>query len=101
MKITVQYFDGCPHWQLADARLRKVLGDISRDDVSVDYQLIDSPDTAVRVGFRGSPSILVDGIDPFATGAEPIGMSCRVFRTEAGFQGAPSEAQLREVLRTG
>jgi hypothetical protein len=53
---------------------------------------------AERVGFRGSPTILIDGRDPFATGAEPIGMSCRVFRTEDGAQGAPTEAQLREVL---
>jgi len=53
---------------------------------------------AERIGFRGSPTILVDGRDPFATGIEPIGMSCRVFRTEQGAQGAPTEAQLRKVL---
>jgi hypothetical protein len=98
MKITLQYFDGCPHWKLADRRLAGVLRDLHRDDVGLEYQLIESPEMAERIGFRGSPTILIDGRDPFATGAEPIGMSCRVFRTEHGPQGAPTEVQLRAVL---
>ncbi len=94
MKVTLQYFDGCPHWKLANRRLAKVLEDLDRREIALEYQLIDSPE----IGFRGSPTILVDGRDPFATGIEPIGMSCRVFRTEQGAQGAPTEAQLRKVL---
>lgn len=98
VKITVQYFDGCPHWKLADERIRTVLRDLSRADVKLDYQLIDSPEEAERVGFRGSPTILIDGRDPLATGKEPVGLTCRVYRTEEGIQGAPTEAQLRTLL---
>jgi hypothetical protein len=98
MRITIQYFDGCPHWRLADERVRKVLRDVGAGDVALDYELIDSPETAERVGFHGSPTILVDGRDPFATGSEPVGMSCRVFSTEDGPQGAPTEAQLERLL---
>lgn len=97
MEITIQYFDGCPHWRMADQRLRKVLAELSADS-TVTYELIDSPETAEQLGFRGSPTILVDGRDPFATGDEPIGLSCRVFRTDEGPQGAPTEAQLRKEL---
>ncbi len=98
MKITIQYFDGCPHWQLADERVQRVLHSLSRDDVELDYQLINSPEAAQRAGFRGSPTILVDGRDPFPTGSEPIGLTCRVYQTEVGSQGAPTEAQLRRVF---
>ena len=98
MKITIQYFDGCPHWKLADERVRHVLRDFSGDDATVEYQFIDSPETADQVGFHGSPTILIDGRDPFITGIEQVGMSCRVFRTEDGIQGAPTEAGLRKVL---
>jgi hypothetical protein len=98
MKVTIQYFDGCPHWQLADERVRNVLEAMSTDDVSLEYQLIDSPAMADRVGFLGSPTILIDGRDPFATGAEHVGMSCRVYRTEEGVQGAPTEVQLRTLI---
>ena len=98
MKITIQYFDGCPHWKLADERVRHVLRDFSSDDVTLEYQLIDSPETADQLGFHGSPTILIDGMDPFITGLEQVGMSCRVFRTEDGIQGAPTEAELHKVF---
>lgn len=98
MQVTIQYFEGCPHWKLAQERVRKVLRDLSIGDVTLEHQLIDSPGTAERIAFRGSPTILIDGRDPFATGAGPVGLTCRVFRTEDGPQGAPTEAQLRGLL---
>src|SRR5690348_2719987 len=98
MRITIQYFDGCPHWKLADERVRIVLGGLNRSDVELDYQLIDSAATAERVGFHGSPTILIDGHDPFFTGAEPVGMSCRVYRTDHGPQGSPTVADLERLL---
>lgn len=98
MKITLQYFDGCPNWKAADARLRNVLRAEARTDVAIEYELIDSPEMAERVRFHGSPTFLVDGRDPLATGDEPIGMMCRVYRTEAGYRGSPSDAQLRSLL---
>jgi len=98
MKVTIQYFDGCPHWKLADERVRRVLEGVSTGEVTLEYELIDSPESAQRVGFHGSPTILVDGRDPFVTGVEQVGMSCRVFRTEDGIQGAPTEAELRKLL---
>ncbi|TMC39213.1 MAG: thioredoxin family protein [Chloroflexi bacterium] len=98
MKITIQYFEGCASWKIADARVRNVLRDLSRPDVDVEYQLIGSPDDAERVGFHGSPTILVDGRDLFANGTEPVGFTCRVYTTDEGRQGAPAESQLRDLL---
>jgi hypothetical protein len=98
LKVTIQYFDGCPHWRVADARLQRALRDLSRSDVIVEYELIESPEHAARVGFRGSPTILVGGRDPFATAAEQVGMMCRVYGTDEGRQGAPTESQLRRVF---
>lgn len=98
MRVTIQYVKGCPHWRLADQRVREVIRELGGADATVEHQLIESPETAERLGFHGSPTILVDGRDPFATGGEPVGMSCRVFQTEEGVQGSPTEAQLRRVL---
>ena len=98
MKVAIQYFDGCPHWETVDARIREILRSIPGNHVELEYQFIDSPETAERVGFHGSPTILVDGRDPFATGDEPIGMTCRVYRTEEGARGMPTEAQLRRLF---
>ena len=98
MKITIQYFDGCPHWKLADERVRRVVRDLSRSDAKLEYQLIDTPQAAEQARFRGSPTILIDGDDPFATEGQPFGLSCRVYVTEDGAQGAPTEAQLENLL---
>jgi hypothetical protein len=50
------------------------------------------------VGFHGSPSILVDGIDVFAGPDAGVGLSCRVYRTPDGPAGAPTIEQLRAAL---
>jgi len=98
MNITIQYFDGCPHWKLADQRVQAVVRRLDRSDVRLDHQLIDSPEAAERERFRGSPTILIDGRDPFASKDQLFGLSCRVYETEDGPQGAPTEAQLQRLL---
>ncbi len=96
--LTLQYFDGCPNWQLARDRLREALRSTSGDDGAVTYEKIETPEQAEQRRFRGSPTILVDGRDPFADEEAPVGLSCRLFQTEAGVEGAPSVAQLANVL---
>ncbi len=54
---------------------------------------------AARLRFRGSPTVLVNGGDPFAQESDPVGLSCRVFRTPDGLRGAPTVDQLVSVLR--
>jgi hypothetical protein len=53
---------------------------------------------AERVGFHGSPSILVNGVDAFADGDAGIGLACRVYATPDGPAGAPTLEQLRAVI---
>lgn len=101
MNITIQYFDGCPHWKLADQRVNTVLRRLDRRDVKVAHQLINSPEAAERARFRGSPTVLIDGRDPFASQDQAFGLSCRVYETEDGPQGAPTEAQLQRLLERG
>ncbi|MFU8840107.1 MAG: thioredoxin family protein [Nitriliruptoraceae bacterium] len=96
--VTLQYFDGCPNWQLADQRLTALQAEL---DLTIAYHRVETPEEAERVGFRGSPSLLIDGTDPFATDADPAGLACRVYDTPDGPQGAPTTDQLRRVLRGG
>lgn len=99
MVITSRYFDGCPNWQLAEARLRSALQRVGRDGFRIERERVDTPEDAKQVGFfRGSPTVLIDGEDPFADPASPTGLSCRRYQTEAGPDGAPSVAQLEAVL---
>ena len=69
-----------------------------RDDVRVEHRLVSTPEQAEAAGFRGSPTVLVNGRDPFADPDAPAGLSCRVYPTEAGLAGAPTVEQLLEAL---
>jgi hypothetical protein len=96
MEITLQYFNGCPNWEVLDRRLAEMLD--GRSDVRVRRQLVETTEDAVRLGFHGSPTVLVDGVDPFAEEGAPVGLACRVFRTPVGLAGSPTVEQLREVI---
>jgi len=94
--VTLLYFEGCPNWQEANRHLQTVAA--ARPDVVVTRRLVDTPEEVERTGFRGSPSILVDGTDLFADPDAPVGLSCRMYQTPAGPAGSPTLEQVREAL---
>lgn len=96
MEVTLLYFDDCPNWKITDDRLLQLADEF--DGMTIRRQFVGTPEEAEQYGFRGSPSVLVDGVDPFATEADPIGMSCRMYITPDGLAGSPTVGQLREVL---
>jgi hypothetical protein len=98
MDVRLLYFDECPNWRLAEVRLNEALAGIGDGAPSVTYELVTTPEQAERAGFRGSPTILVDGRDPFAGPDDPVGLSCRMYRGSAGVEYAPTVEQLRAVL---
>lgn len=93
--VTLLYFDGCPSWRTADARLRSLAGELG---FALHHRKVETPEAAEQLSFRGSPTILVDGSDPFARGDEPVGFACRIYRTPEGRAGSPTAEQLRDVL---
>lgn len=95
MQVTLQYVDGCPHWQSADRRLRALADDLG---FVLDYQRSGTSDAAEAHRFRGSPKTLIDGRDPFGRGDEPVGLSCRAYKTPDGPAGMPTIQALRAVL---
>jgi hypothetical protein len=98
MDVTLLYFDDCPHWEIADGHLQTLAAEI--DGLVIDRHVVDTPEEAVRVEFRGSPSIIVDGVDVFADPSDPVGLSCRVYQTPDGPAGSPTLDQLRAALAT-
>ena len=94
----MQYFDGCPNWEIADEHLHTALSRLGLTTVAVVYEVVDTPEKAEAARFRGSPTILVDGCDPFADPASPIGLSCRLFATPDGMVGAPTIDQLVHAI---
>jgi len=100
MEVTLQYFDSCPNWRVAEERLRQAVERVGARHVSLCYERVETAEQAARIGFLGSPTILIDGRDPFDGATEPVAaLSCRVYRTDAGQQNAPTVEQLITALR--
>jgi hypothetical protein len=98
MNVTLQYFDSCPNWKVTDDRLKDVI-DRYHLDVDLTYQLVGSPEEAEKYAFHGSPSILVDGEDPFSTEDTRVGYACRIYVTATGETvEAPSVEQIAQAL---
>lgn len=96
MDVTLQYSDDCPNWKVAEAHLEQLARE--HPAIRLNRHRIDTLEEAERVGFRGSPSVLVDGTDVFALDDAPGGLSCRIYQTPDGMAGSPTLAQLRERL---
>lgn len=97
MDVRLLYVADCPNWRLADARLRQALAEID-PTVTVTYQVVATPEEAQRAGFRGSPTILVNGRDPLASPRDPVGLTCRIYQDSSGDGRAPSVEQLTAGL---
>ena len=98
MRIEFLYFEGCPNSPVAEQRLREALRRSGRHDADVKRIEVTSPEHADRLKFTGSPTVLIDRRDPFATGQEQVGFACRVYVGPEGLSGSPTLAQFMEVL---
>jgi hypothetical protein len=97
MRVMVLAVPDCPNAMLLEERLAQVLD--GRCDVSVSRQVVGDEQEAGRLGMHGSPTILVDGTDPFAEPGQRATVSCRLYRDSDGrVSGAPSVRQLRQVI---
>jgi hypothetical protein len=64
MRIELLYCDGCPTYRSAEEDLRRVL---TEEGVEAKVELVEvkSDEEARRLGFPGSPTLQIDGRDPF------------------------------------
>jgi hypothetical protein len=96
MELTLLTVPGCPHREVFEQRLALALA--GRAAVIVRREVSDVA-RARQLGLRGSPTLLIDGVDPFAAPGEPASLSCRLYRLPDGsVDGAPSVDQLRAAL---
>lgn len=94
VNIEVQYFDDCPNAREFVGIVKRALEN-SGIDCSYREVLVDSYDKAKEVGFRGSPTLLINGVDLENTDPpKDPGLNCRVYRN-----GLPTERDLVERIK--
>jgi hypothetical protein len=97
MHLTVLAVPGCPNAALLEEQLASVLE--GRPGVTVSRHVIADEAEAVGRGMYGSPTLLVNGADPFAEPGQSPSMSCRLYRGSDGrISGVPSAGQLRQAI---
>jgi hypothetical protein len=93
MELTLLTVRDCPNAVEFEERLALALAD--RSDTVVRRREVADEREAVQAGMHGSPTLLINGVDPFAA----PGLACRLYRDAVGrAAGVPTEEALRRAL---
>jgi hypothetical protein len=97
MELVVLTVADCPNAAAFEERLAAALA--GRPGAVVRRRVVGGEREAAEAGMHGSPTLLVDGTDPFAAPGQPLSLSCRLYRDACGRSGpVPSVQELRRVL---
>jgi hypothetical protein len=95
VKLEFQHFHGCPN----GPKLKAII-DIAtiglEDQIEFSEILVESNELASKIGFRGSPTLLINGNDTEGQPApESANLSCRFYPN-----GLPTPEKIRELIQT-
>jgi hypothetical protein len=93
MRVRIVYRRDCPCIDAARANVDAALALLGKSSTRVEMVPLDTEQDAHRESLHGSPTVLIDGRDPFAHGDDATTLACRP-------DGAPTLRQLLEAFRT-
>ncbi|QWF76801.1 hypothetical protein [Amycolatopsis sp. CA-230715] len=97
MKVQVLHVPGCPGAEVLSEHLVRLSA--TWPGLRIDRRVVRDDQEAIAAGMTGSPTLLIDGTDPFAEPAREPGIACRLYRhSDGSVDNAPSLAALRHVL---
>ncbi|WP_020385907.1 alkylmercury lyase family protein [Kribbella catacumbae] len=95
MRLEVLHIPDCPNLSPMLRHLAEAT------DLPITTRVILNDSAAVAFGMAGSPTLLIDGVDPFPPDDCECGLSCRLYRDEDGqIVPAPSIEQLRDAINS-
>jgi hypothetical protein len=95
--VTVLAVPDCPGAVLLEERLAAVASGMP--GVRVTRRVITGEAAAVAAGMHGSPTLLVNGADPFARPGQQPALACRLYEQDDGsLAPAPTAGQLHRAL---
>jgi hypothetical protein len=97
MELTLLTIPACPNAAVFEERLTAALA--GRPGAVVRRREVADEREAAQAGMCGSPTLLIDGVDPFAAPGQAPGLACRLYRDAAGRPaGAPTVEALRRAV---
>ena len=99
MDVEVLVVADCPNEGGAVRLVRRALDDIGLKRVPIRTRVVASEQDAEELGFVGSPTIRIDGTDPFENRGQATGLACRVYVEHGIRSGLPDLGRLRQALK--
>jgi hypothetical protein len=97
MELVLLTVPDCPNAAAFEEHLAAALAE--HPAAAVRHRVVGDEREAAEAGMHGSPTLLVDGTDPFAVPDQLPSLSCRLYRDASGQAGpVPSVHELRLVL---
>lgn len=93
LKLEFQYFEGCPNHTKMQNNISEAIKGLE-DKIEIKKVLVEDEETAKQVGFRGSPTLLINGedIEGVPAPAEPS-LACRFY-----IGGVPDPDIIRKII---
>ncbi len=89
--LEVQYFEGCPNSREFINRIKKIIESTGSYNYKYKEILVGSNEIAKQIKFRGSPTLLINGVDLEEMNApENPGLTCRYYPN-----GLPSKEEIK------
>ena len=99
MDIELLVIDGCPHEGAAGIVLRRALNDVGLGRVPIRTRLVTTEREARDLDFPGSPTVRINGEDPFEHRSQDFGLACRTYVTGGVRSAVPDLHLLRQALK--
>lgn len=99
MDVEVLVVADCPNEGGVVMLVRQALDDVGLRRVPIRTRVVANEQDAEELGFVGSPTIRIDGIDPFDRRDLAVGLACRVYVERGIRSGLPDLGRLRQALK--
>ncbi len=93
IKLELQYFEECPNHKKMSNNINKAIKGLE-DKIDLRKILVEDEETAKKVSFRGSPTLLINGedIEGIPAPQEPA-LACRFYAN-----GIPDVDKIRQMI---
>lgn len=100
MDVQLLVVPNCSNEQEARVVLRRALADARVGDLPIRTLVVSTAEQAQDLSFTGSPTVLLDGADPFPTPDLPRALACRMYpQPGGGPRGVPEVQALVAAIR--
>jgi hypothetical protein len=96
--IEVHYTTDCTSWQRTAQMLAQAANELSLS-VMISSRPVASDREAMELGFIGSPTVLINDVDPWPMPDAPAGLRLRPYFGAEGMLDAPSYEMIRSALQ--